>query len=596
MSLQEVVDGLKVTSLEWLAPPALRGQKTSQTDMRKRLDILYEFLYYVFDSILIPLLRSHFYITESSSHRYRLFFFRHDVWRYVAEPAMSSLKTDMLEEVKLDEATQILNSRRLGFSSIRLLPKGDAMRPIANLRRRAPAKRSGTILGPSINSILGPVHSILKLETELDPSKLGASMFSVGDIYPRLESFGARFEKKAVRFYFAKVDVKAAFDTIPQDAVVRLMSDIPSRERYIIRKHLEIKLGTIFGGRQKCSATKLSRKWHSIAGTEAGSEDFVQLVERRLGLKRKNAVFVGNVSRQEHDARQLMALLESHVKQNLLKVGKKFYRQKNGIPQGSVLSSALCNYFYADLEAQHLSFLAGDSCLLLRLIDDFLLISTDLYKASRFIEVMHDGLPEYGVHVNPNKTLVNFDLEIGGAAITKVSDEEWFPYCGLGIDCKTLNIVRGRGTAQEAATSDTLTVDYGVTPGQNFQRRVLNAFKIQSHLMFYDTTHNSLETVMNNLHKAFVETTQKMWAYWRCLPPGKRPQHRLVTQTLKKVIEVAFMLLTGKARKSKNPGYSCALNETQVSWLALDAARKVLANKQTNFAPVLWWIDAEIGA
>ncbi|KXH63750.1 telomerase reverse transcriptase [Colletotrichum salicis] len=514
MSLCELADGLKIASLEWLAPPSLKGQKTSLTDMKKRHEIMNEFLYYIFDSLLIPLLRSNFYITESSSHRYRLFFFRHDVWRYVAEPAMATLRTNMFEEIKLDRATAILDSRRLGFSRIRLLPKGKGMRPITNLRKRTEIRGRSSVLGPSINSVLGSVHSMLKLETQSNPSRLGSSMFSVGDLYHRLNAFSARFGNHRPVFYFAKVDVQSAFDTIPQEAVIRLMDSIPSQEQYIIKKHVEVKAGLLDSRHQKNAISKVTRRWHSIAVTRDDTTDFSQLVEKRLGINRKNTVFVGNTTRKELETEALMDLMASHIKQNIVKVGKKFYRQKKGIPQGSVLSSALCNYFYADLEAQHLSFLSEEGeddegdCLLLRLIDDFLLITTDQAKARRFVRVMHGGLPEYGVTVSPNKTLVNFDMEFDGTKVARLPEEGRFPYCGLGIDCDTLDIVKDRGHVKDT-----------------------DAFKIQSHLMFYDTKHNSLKTVMSNLHKAFTETAEKMWAYWRCLPTSKRPGDGLFMRT-----------------------------------------------------------------
>ncbi len=150
--------------MEWLTPPRLGNQKNSQSDTRKRTEIFYEFLYYLFDSFLIPLIRSNFYVTESSVDRYRLFFFRHDIWRYVAEPAMAVLKTNMFEEVKTEDALRILQSRELGYSQVRLLPKQSKMRPIMNLRRRT-LKQNGTkSLGHSINRILGPAYSALKLE------------------------------------------------------------------------------------------------------------------------------------------------------------------------------------------------------------------------------------------------------------------------------------------------------------------------------------------------------------------------------------------------------------------------------------------------
>jgi telomerase reverse transcriptase len=136
----------------------------SQSDTRKRLDIFHEFVYYAFDSILIPLIRGHFYVTESSAHRYRLFFFRHDVWRSLSEPQLASLKLTMLEGMPTEQAQDILSARSIGFSHIRLLPKETGVRPITNLRRRALKKGQKNILGSSINSILAPVYNMFTYE------------------------------------------------------------------------------------------------------------------------------------------------------------------------------------------------------------------------------------------------------------------------------------------------------------------------------------------------------------------------------------------------------------------------------------------------
>lgn len=154
----------QVADLGWLQPPGQQGRKQCQSDTSKRLEIFLEFLYYVFDSLLIPLIRTNFYVTESNTHRYQVFYFRHDVWRLVAEPAMASIKREMFEELPTSEARHLLDSRRLGFSQMRLLPKGKKLRPIMNLRRKQLSKASSKILGPSINSMLGPVHTVLKFE------------------------------------------------------------------------------------------------------------------------------------------------------------------------------------------------------------------------------------------------------------------------------------------------------------------------------------------------------------------------------------------------------------------------------------------------
>jgi hypothetical protein len=71
-----------------------------------------------------------------------------------------------------------------------------------------------------------------------------------------------------------------------------------------------------------------------------------------------------------------MQLLREHITTNLVKVtfpflllpflppsltlhsqvGGRLFRQKDGIPQGSILSSLLCSLFYGDMERKKLAF------------------------------------------------------------------------------------------------------------------------------------------------------------------------------------------------------------------------------------------------
>jgi telomerase reverse transcriptase len=245
--------------------------------------------------------------------------------------------------------------------------------------------------------------------------------------------------------YFVKLDVRSAFDTIPQAAALELMRSVPSLRRYLITRHAEVKPGERLSLDQGSSASKPMRRWHSTAVTDTDDSTFFERLEKTFASKKKSTVYVENAMRSVHDVQALYNLMNEHVSNNIVKVGKKFYRQKCGIPQGSVLSSFLCNYFYADLEERKLDFLKTPDCLLLRLIDDFLLITPDLSQAERFLEVMHAGVPEYGVKVSPEKTLVNFDVCSSQGAVQRLSGSHEFPYCGTLINCRTLEIRKDRG-------------------------------------------------------------------------------------------------------------------------------------------------------
>jgi telomerase reverse transcriptase len=254
-----------------------------------------------------------------------------------------------------------------------------------------------------------------------------------------LKSFKSAIQNSPRPLYFAKVDVKAAFDTIPQNSVVGLMSTILSESEYRIARHMEVKPGDGYHG-----GDKPIRKWMALAKAPDDFQSFNENLESDLAVGRKNTIFVESIVNQFRESDELLSLLAEHVQRNMVKIGKKFYRQKEGIPQGSVLSSLLCNYFYADLEMHHLQFLQSGDSILLRLIDDFLLITANPSHAKQFLQIMHDGVPEYGVRVNPDKTLVNFEATINGKKVPRLVGTRKFPYCGNLIDTKTLNITKDR--------------------------------------------------------------------------------------------------------------------------------------------------------
>lgn len=319
----------------------------------------------------------------------------------------------------------------------------------------------------------------------------------MGDIYKRLKEFRSNLPNPLPRLYFVKADVQSAFDTIPQEAVLKLMTAIPSQTNYKVFKHAEVRAGEKFltgtvtavhddgDGTAAKPPPKPSRRWNWTAYPSDESRPFLQRLDgdnssssssssvaAAAARQRKNTVFVNSAAQTRHDTRGLLQLLAEHVTDNHIKVGKKMYRQRRGIPQGSVLSSYLCNYLYADLEAKHLGFLredggggsgSGSGSVLLRLTDDFLLITTDRRKAQRFAAVLHRGVPEYGVQVNPKKSLANFAVSVAAAAaapsgngdgpqpqqqqqqqqpvqIATVDSGADFPYCGVLINCRTLEV------------------------------------------------------------------------------------------------------------------------------------------------------------
>lgn len=472
MSIHDVLQGIKISSIGWLSSPKQGDDsKLSRSDFAKRQEIVAELVYYLFDSFIIPLIRSNFHVTESGVHRNQLFFFRHDVWKAMAEPSLTSLKNTMLQELSAKDVKQLFAKRALGFSQVRLLPKEQGMRPIINLRRRVQKQVHGhTVLGRSINSILTPAFSILNYEKESRPGRLGSALFSVDDLFPRLQAFRSSLQqqgKAGARLYFAKVDVQSCFDTIPQSRLLQLVDALFSSEMYHTARYARTKL--IGGNDGQTAGFPAKPSWKFLSKADAASRgfDFGREVESDTAQGRTRTVYVDSVVQKTQSRGQIIDLLKEHVETNLIKLGKRFYRQKEGIPQGSIVSSLLCSYFYAELERNHLAFLDDGQSILLRLIDDFLVISTSREVVERFLRVMHAGIPEFGVKVKTEKSLANFDISIGGLQIKQLPPITEFPYCGKAINTVTLDISKDEARRRKSSKFDRTGSIAELTPSRH---------------------------------------------------------------------------------------------------------------------------------
>ena len=119
-----------------------------------------------------------------------------------------------------------------------------------------------------------------------------------------------------------------------------------------------------------------------------------------------------------------------------------------GIPQGSVLSTLLCNLHFARMEKDHIypklpqpNALTCFHELIMRYTDDFFFCTTSRERAAAFSNILHAGLPEYGCTINPSKTLVNFECwnPCSGEKVPCITNDE-IPWCGFMIDTSTLQV------------------------------------------------------------------------------------------------------------------------------------------------------------
>jgi telomerase reverse transcriptase len=165
----------------------------------------------------------------------------------------------------------------------------------------------------------------------------------------------------------------------------------------------------------------MKRKYQRKAASSGDFMQFQELVEV-YSKEIVNCVFVDSVVHPFEQKEKILELLNEHICNHVVKIGRNYYKQTSGIPQGSVVSSLLCSLYYGQLEKLKLAGIVDKGCLI-RYIDDFLFITNDKQRAINFLEIVHSGFPEYGFQVQTSKSMINFDYMFGNEQVRNVKNE-----------------------------------------------------------------------------------------------------------------------------------------------------------------------------
>lgn len=605
-NLHQIAQSFRFTDVDWALPAGAvkANRRLTRQEAESRKALVFELLYWLFDGLVIPLLRTTFYITETAAYRNKVLYFRQDDWHVLSRPVLGQLKETIFEPLTRAEALSMMSSRKLGYSHVRLLPKETGVRPIVNLRRRstkqvhtyqqasqdaagaktkklklsaalAKQKRESLILGQSINYILQSVFHVLTYEKSrmltdagdedgggawrgvdgVGADMLSSSVFGPNEIYARLKMFKQKLLQDRSRaggvrgkgkLYFVKVDVRCAFDSIDQSKLLEIIEKILCKdgadhdsEGYRIHRFAKVMASATHETRSSSACAGVApvgkatkRAFVQLARPDSEHIDFFSLAST-LAVALHDVVFVDGVSYRYESTSVILKLLRQHITENLIKIGREFYRQRVGIPQGSSLSTLLCSFFYAEMGARDafLSTLGSENAgakqrsLLMRYTDDFLLVTTSKKTAKKFYEVMRKGHPDYGCFISAEKTLTNFDLidsnSTSSPLVARIYKDE-FPWCGLTINTRTLGVSTDLTRYAGLDIRDTLTVEYCRRPGAALVEKMIQSVKARCHILFTDTALNGDTRVYGSIYSSFLVAAFKFTAYLAELRRFKR--------------------------------------------------------------------------
>ncbi len=219
--------------------------------------------------------------------------------------------------------------------------------------------------------------------------------------------------------------------------------------------------------------------------------------------------------------------------------------------------------------------------LMLRLVDDFILISTCRDTSLRFLKKIKFGIPDLGVKFNKDKTRVNYDCEILKLPACNKS-RDIFPWCGLLINTRTCEITLDFDRFAGTLATDKVVITRHGNEGQNLKKKMKDFVRPRcSQRLLFSSRVNGPETIHMNFYISILLCAIKTVFYVEeCSGVHLTKHFKFIHAAACDTIKFAHYLVTSSNQSDER----FDLNQKDALWLGKHAFLTAIEKKGRAFA------------
>ncbi|GAV29619.1 hypothetical protein PMKS-003120 [Pichia membranifaciens] len=393
ISMEDVIRSVKLNQISWIKP---RAQRTlSKPEFIRAKKLFCSFISWLFQVFICKITAAFFYVTQASQKN-RLLFFRHHIWNRMTKKYLSKYVTNHLINLKDTQNSFSNYSDNKDFiGNLSLQPKKSGFRLIVKPFKGSWDKKVEYLTYQK--RILRPVMQILQ------KVRIHNSCSSVTEIIDRIYSYKsqllASYDGKIPTIYCYKFDAQNAYDSVPHDIVLRVLSErlnaFTNKDMIYLQSFNEI------------SKSGLVRRRRNVV-----VDCLTDLSVLRNIDQHENEPYIINSKRiiDNHETFQftkseILSLADRQYKNTCFHTDSRSYYRKIGFYQGFPMSALLFNIVYDSLVADFYAGLGShEETTIVRLMDDFLVLSTKKHHINKLKKVTSRCMKTYNLSINRLKT------------------------------------------------------------------------------------------------------------------------------------------------------------------------------------------------
>jgi hypothetical protein len=370
-------------------------------------------IFFIFDTLVVQLIRSHFFVTEKQGDHYKTFYYHKKDWDLVTKINQKKLETQFKPIDIKDAKTELFNNDLI-FGKLRLMPKTSSCRPIVSYRRKTPKTKE------YLKQSFFETQKVFKyLSSKMQANSDNCVVFDYKTIIKKLLYYKELLTDDLNELSYHTLDIEACYDNIDIDKLVGFLDNEDIISENYISNVLFLVLPKASSKENKYFKDSFEVKKFYFVSEMSEHLHFLDYLKNKNDINYTNCIMYHDFEKQSSkyiNKVDLIPRIKAILNCNIIRFNKKSFKQKKGIPQGLSISSFLCNLYFYNLEKQlskKICRIMTEKNLLMRFMDDYLLITTNNQRVSDFINESFAIANNNSFNFNINKSQYNVDYRTG---------------------------------------------------------------------------------------------------------------------------------------------------------------------------------------